>query len=189
MRLAGLGKCIWSWSEASGARFPFEISIRNTSKAEAAPKCVVPSLKKMHLGLPGTRAFAGLGTAMSARFIETRAKCIWGWSEAWGTRFRFGAWGPPAKLLLFLWSRPRNRPRTASQPALNPAGTLPEPIPEPPGTCRNPPRNGPALPQSAPNLISAEDPRAYSVGENTTPPDLPCIVRAFIILASKHKID
>ena len=94
MRLAGLGKCIWSWSEASGARFPFEISVRNTSEAEAAPKCAFQALK-LDLGLPGTKAFAarisGLGTAWSSRFVETRAKRVLGGLEnAFGVGRRLG---------------------------------------------------------------------------------------------------
>ena len=40
-----------------GAAASDEISVRNTSKAEAAPKCAFQALK-LDLGLPGTKAFA-----------------------------------------------------------------------------------------------------------------------------------
>ena len=67
----------------------------------------------------------------------------------------------------------RNRPKPAPKPTHY--GTAPKtcrsPLRNRPGTCRNPLRNLPEpiaepLPQSAPNLTSAEDPIAYIVEEN-----------------------
>ena len=61
-----------------------------------------------------------------------------------------------------LASDPGTRPR-------NPRLTRPEPVPEPPETSPgNLPQALPQSLQSAPNLISAEDPRADAVGEKSS---------------------